>query len=99
MFALQLTQAQDAGVLRHSALDELCEPLHQEPEALGPAAVSVGGRRGPQQAGSQAGRAGAGMSTVSHVTWTVPDRTSTDAQTINKLSVETLFTFKVRNWV
>lgn len=55
-----MTSRQDAGVVCFSALDELCQPLHKEPEAVGPAAVVMGRRRGSEQTGPAAGRAGAG---------------------------------------
>uniref|UniRef100_A0A8C2KL07 RNA polymerase II-associated factor 1 homolog n=1 Tax=Cyprinus carpio TaxID=7962 RepID=A0A8C2KL07_CYPCA len=53
-----VTGCQDAGVLCFSSLDELCEPLHKEPEAVGPAAVTMGRRRGSEQTGPETGRAG-----------------------------------------
>lgn len=59
-FDLSPQQWKDAGVLRDAALDELCEQVHQEPEALRPAAFSMGRGRGAQQVGPKAGCVGAG---------------------------------------
>lgn len=61
-----MTGCQDAGVVCFSSLDELCEPLHQEPEAVGPAAVIMGRRCGAEQTGPETGRAGAGERESQH---------------------------------
>lgn len=59
---------QDVGVVCYSSFNELCEPLHKEPEAVGPPAVIMGRRRGAEQTGPETGRPGAGeMHTVYQV--------------------------------
>ena len=60
MFAPYSGQRKDVGVLCHTALDELCEQVHQEPEAIRLTAFSVGRGCGAQQVGPEAGCTGTG---------------------------------------